>query len=359
MKSGNLMKKDSKIFVAGSAGLVGSAVTRKLLAEGYTNLLLPSIEELDLRRQNEVEEYFEKNRPEFVFLCAAKVGGIMANNTYKAEFIYDNLSIAMNVIHCSYKYKAQKLLNLGSSCIYPKNAPQPLKEEYLLTGLLEETNEPYAIAKIAAIKLCNSYNFQYKTNYISLMPTNLYGLNDNYNLETSHVLPAIVRKMVLAKAVHEDNYDLIRRNLRHSKLGWGLVYTDQMSDKDIDELLMKIGINKSSLSLWGSGKVYREFMHSDDLASACLFFMNNIDSHQVPQGFANIGTGTDITIAELANIIAQKIDYKGLINFDASKPDGTYKKLMDVSMANSLNWKATLDINSGVDKVINEYLVSF
>ncbi len=353
------MNKDSKIFVAGGAGLVGSAITRKLLSHGYSNLLLPSIDELDLRNQSEVEAFFSHNKPDYVFLCAAKVGGIIANNTYKADFIYDNLAIAMNVINFSYKYSVKKLLNLGSSCIYPKNAPQPLKEEYLLTGLLEETNEPYAIAKIAAIKLCNSFNFQYKTNFISLMPTNLYGLNDNYNLETSHVLPAIIRKMILAKAVYDNNYELIRRNLKHSKLGWDLYYNDNLSEKEIDELLIKIGINKSSLTLWGSGKVYREFMHSDDLASACLFFMNNIDSHQVPHGFANIGTGIDLTIAQLSNLIAQKIDYKGLINFDSSKPDGTYRKLMDVSLANSLTWYAKIDIETGVQKVIDEYLLSF
>ena len=307
------MKKNSKIYLAGHDGLVGSALSRGLKEAGYENIIYKHYTELDLRRQSDTEKFFETEKPEYVFLAAAKVGGILANNTYKAEFIYDNLLIASNVIHASYKYGVKKLLNLGSSCIYPKLAPQPLKEEYLLTGALEPTNEPYAIAKIAAIKLCRYYNEQYGTNYISVMPTNQYGINDNFNLETAHVLPAMLRKFHEAK------------------------------------------LNNSSVNLWGTGGVYREFMCSDDLASACLFLMENFDFKQIGE-FVNIGTGVDLTIRDLAKIINDVVGFSGEIVWDKSKPDGTPKKQLDVSKLFGLGWKPKVSLEQGIKKVYGWYL---
>jgi len=304
------MEKSSKIYVAGHKGMVGSAILRKLQKEGYHNFCLASSAETDLRNQQAVIDFFEREQPEYVFLAAAKVGGIQANNIYRAEFLYDNLMIQNNVIHQSYKNGVKKLLFLGSSCIYPKLAPQPLKEDYLLTGTLEPTNEPYAIAKIAGIKMCDAYRAQYGCNFISAMPTNLYGPNDNYDLNNSHVLPALLRKFFEAK-----------------QSGSGKV------------------------TVWGSGSPRREFLYVDDLADACYFLMLQFNE----QGFVNIGTGTDVTIKELAEMIGNKLGYTGQLEFDTSKPDGTPRKLMDVTKINALGWEASISLDQGLQKIYDQY----
>ena len=300
------MNKNAKIYVAGHRGMVGSAIVRRLEAEGFSNIVYRTSKELDLRVQAEVADFFRRERPDYVFVAAAKVGGILANNTYRANFLYDNLMIQNNLIHQSYVHGVEKLLFLGSSCIYPKLAPQPLKEEYLLTGLLEPTNEPYAIAKIAGIKLCDAYRDQYNCNFISAMPTNLYGPNDNYDLKTSHVLPALIRKFHQAKKEGEK-----------------------------------------TVMLWGTGKPLREFMHVDDLADACFFLM---EQHDEP-GFLNVGTGEDISIRALADIIAATVGFEGEIVHDLSKPDGTPRKLMDVSRLATLGWKAQITLEDGIRSV--------
>ena len=306
----NTMDKSSKIYVAGHNGMVGSAIVRRLKKDGFENILTRSSRELDLRRQDEVEQFFYRERPDYVFLAAAKVGGILANNTYRGEFLYDNLMIEANVIEASRKYGVKKLLFLGSSCIYPKLAPQPLKEEYLLTGPLEPTNEPYAIAKIAGIKLCDAYRSQYGCNFISVMPTNLYGPNDNYDLKTSHVLPALLRKFHEAKIKGEK------------------------------EVVM-----------WGTGSPLREFLHVDDLADACLFLMQKYDE----PGLVNIGTGKDISIKDLALLIKNIVGFEGEIVHDLSKPDGTPRKLLDVSKLNKLGWKAKIGLEEGIRRVYEDY----
>ncbi len=305
------MEKDSKIFVAGSRGLVGSAILRKLIAEGFQNILTPSIDEVDLTNQSSARKYFEDNKPEYVFLAAAKVGGILANNTYPAEFIYDNVMIESNMIHSAYLTGVKKLLFLGSSCIYPKFAEQPIKESSLLTGELEPTNEPYALAKILGIKMCQSYHRQYGVNYISAMPTNLYGINDNFDLNNSHVLPALIRKF------HE------------AKLN-----------------------NAQSVELWGTGAPYREFLFVDELADACYFLMQNYNEPEI----INIGTGEDITIKELADLIRSIVKFDGEIIWDTTKPDGTPRKLLDVSKLNSLGWKSCLSFKEGIEKTYKWYL---
>jgi GDP-L-fucose synthase len=304
------LKKASKIFVAGHNGMVGSAIVRELQKRGYTNLLLRSSSELDLRRQEDVEDFFAKEQPEYVFLAAAKVGGIVANNTYRASFLYDNLMIEANVIHASYLFGVTKLLFLGSSCIYPKFAAQPLAEDSLLTGSLEPTNEPYAIAKIAGIKMCEAYRDQHGMNFISAMPTNLYGPNDNYDLKNSHVLPALIRKFHEAKVSGKPNVEI-----------------------------------------WGSGTPKREFLHVDDLAKACLFLMLEYNGAE----HLNVGTGTDVTIAELAQIIREIVGFEGEIVYDKSKPDGTPRKLLDVSKMHSLGWNHTIDLRKGIELVYKEY----
>ena len=300
------MKQPSKIYISGHRGMVGSAIARKLKAEGFDNLVTRTSKELDLRKQAEVNEFFRKEKPEYVFLAAAKVGGILANNTYRAEFLYENLMIEANVIHAAYQHGVQKLMFLGSSCIYPKLAPQPLKEEYLLTGELEPTNEPYAIAKIAGIKLCDAYRSQYGCNFISVMPTNLYGPNDNYDLEKSHVLPALIRKFHEAKKNKQP------------------------------EVVM-----------WGTGSPLREFLHVDDLADACFYLMQTYNQ----PGLVNIGVGEDIAIKDLAVLIKNIVGYEGAIVHDLSKPDGTPRKLMDVSKLTAAGWEAKIGLEEGIRAV--------
>lgn len=351
------MNRDSKIYVAGHRGLVGSALVRNLQQQGYTNLLLKTHAELDLTNQQAVHEFFAKEQPEYVFLAAAKVGGILANNTYRADFIYDNLQIQNNVIHASHQNQVKKLLFLGSSCIYPKQALQPMPEDCLLTGELEYTNEPYAIAKIAGIKLCESYNLQYGTNYIAVMPTNLYGPNDNFDLDKSHVLPAMIRKMYLAKLLDEQNYPALAQNLQ-------LATTDP---EEIESYLSKYGINRqaqqTTLKLWGSGNPYREFLHVDDMADACVYIMNKVnfsdliqDKTEIRNTHINIGTGEDLTIKELATQIKEQLNFNGQLEFDTSKPDGTMKKLQDVSKLHQLGWQHKIELKDGIQQVIEWYL---
>lgn len=307
------MEKNAKIYIAGHRGMVGSAIHRKLTADGYGNLLLRTSGELDLRNQQAVADFFAAERPDYVFLAAAKVGGILANNTLRADFLYENLAIQNNVIHQAYVHGVKKLLFLGSSCIYPKLAPQPIKEEYLLTGLLEPTNEPYAIAKIAGIKLCEAYHDQYGCNFISVMPTNLYGYRDNYHPEHSHVLPALLRRLHEAKAA-----------------------------------------NLPAVTVWGSGKPMREFLFADDLADACVFLMANYDDPQL----VNIGTGKDLPIKELAYLIKSIVGYEGELVFDTSKPDGTPRKLMDVSKLHALGWHHTTPLETGIRLVYDDFLAN-
>ncbi len=349
------MEKNSKIFVAGHRGLVGSALIRKLRLEGYTNLLTATREELDLRRQEPVEAFFKKYSPDYVFLSAAKVGGILANNTYKAEFIYDNLTIAANVINAAFRTKVKKLLNLGSSCIYPKLAPQPMKEEYLLSGLLEQTNEPYAIAKIAAIKLCRYYNEQYGTDYISAMPTNLYGPNDNFDLEVSHVLAAMIRKFYLARLLREQDERGILDDLQRSAIGFGLDQTLRPGDiASAAAALRQLGITAESVVLWGTGAPYREFLHVDDLADALLYLMNNYNHREIGE-LINVGTGLDRTIADIASTVKSLSGFTGNIVYDGTKPDGTPRKLLDVSRLSSLKWKARISFDEGLKGLVAWY----
>lgn len=347
---------NTKIMIAGAKGMVGSAIHRKFLEKGYSNFHLCDIGDVDLRRQSDTESLFESVKPDVVVLAAAKVGGIVANNTYKAEFIHDNMAIALNVINSAYKAGVKKLLNLGSSCIYPKLAPQPMKEEYLLTGLLEPTNEPYAIAKIAAIKLCRYYNEQYGTDFISVMPTNLYGYRDNFNLETSHVLPALIRKMILAKALSENNFDFINKDLTKRRIGYG--FDKELDLNDISktiEILGRIGITGNGIEVWGSGLVYREFLHADDMADACVYMLENYSASEIGE-FVNIGSGTDQTIKKLTESIKEIAGYTGEINFDTSKPEGTPRKLLDISKLNSLGWKSKIPLETGIRTIIENYL---
>ncbi len=359
------MGKYKKIFIAGHKGMVGSAIKRNLNLKGYENILARTSNELDLRNQPEVDAFFSKEKPNLVILAAAKVGGIVANNTYRAEFIYENLMIQNNVIHASWKYGVDKLLFLGSSCIYPKHAPQPLKEEYLLTGPLEYTNEPYAIAKIAGIKMCESYFKQYGSNFISVMPTNLYGPNDNYDLEKSHVLPALIRKMHLGKCLENNDWPTIAQDLNKNPIG---ELVKDSKKKDIIQTLARLGIHYKdnegskptvSISLWGSGKVYREFLHVDDMADACVHIILNTSGeelyNQLKQTHINIGTGEDITIKELAEKVKEITGFRGELAWDTSKPDGTPKKQLDVSLLNSLNWKYTIHLEQGIRDVYNAY----
>jgi GDP-L-fucose synthase len=340
--------RNSKIYIAGHRGLVGSAILRKLQESGFANLLTRTSRELDLRRQDETEKFFREEKPEYVFLAAAKVGGILANNTYRAEFIYDNLMIAANVINASSVYGVKKLLNLGSSCIYPRFAPQPMQEDYLLTGLLEPTNEPYAIAKIAAIKLCRFYNDQYGTNFISGMPTNLYGTSDNFNLETAHVLPSLIRKFHLARLLREGKFDELEKDIRRFPVGFNLG-----PDLNIQLILEQIGITSEYVRLWGSGKPFREFLYVDDLADACLFLMEHYNSNEI----INIGTGRELTIRELAELSREVVGFTGEIVWDSAKPDGMPRKLLDSSKIRSMGWKPKTGLEEGIRKTYAWYAV--
>ena len=353
------MKKDSKIYVAGHKGLVGSAIVQNLRQKGYTNFVFRTFQELDLTNQDATNDFFEKERPEYVFLAAAHVGGILANNTYRADFIYINMMIQNNVIHASYKYNVRKLLFLGSTCIYPKEAPQPMKEDFLLTSPLEYTNEPYAIAKIAGIKMCESYNLQYGTNFIAIMPTNLYGPNDNFNLETSHVLPAMIRKIHLAKCLETGDWDMLRKDLDARPVE-GI--TGKSSEKEIIDVLGKYGISDGGVDLWGTGKPLREFLWSEEMADASVYVMENVDfadlcqeSHEVRNTHINVGTGVEISIRDVAALVKTEIGLDGELKFDASKPDGTLRKLTDVSKLHGLGWHHSIEIKEGVERLYKWY----
>lgn len=350
------MDKDSKIYIAGHKGLVGSAIRRILVAQGYKNIIGRAHQELELTNQAATEAFFAEEKPEYVFLAAAKVGGIMANNTYRADFIYDNLQVQNNVIFFSYKHGVKKLLFLGSSCIYPKNAPQPITEDSLLTSELEYTNEPYAIAKIAGIKLIESFNIQHGTNYLSVMPTNLYGLNDNFDLEKAHVMPMLVRKMLLCKLLEEKNFDKIANNLG----------VKLESEEQLLQTLSEYGIQSKdgivTLRAWGTGKPRREFLHVDDMAEACVFVMNAVNfsdltknQTEIKNTHINIGTGSDITIKELVEMIKEIVGFTGEIEFDHTKPDGTMRKLLSVDKIQSLGWRHKIELKEGLAKTINWY----
>lgn len=354
------MDKNSKIYVAGHRGLVGSAIWKNLQSKGYTNLIGKTSQDLDLMDSVRVEEFFKKEKPEYVFLAAAHVGGIVANNVYRADFIYKNLQIQNNVIGASYRHGVKKLLFLGSTCIYPKNAPQPMSEDALLTAPLEYTNEPYAIAKIAGLKMCESFNIQYGTNFIAVMPTNLYGPNDNFDLEKSHVLPAMIRKVYLAKMLWEDNWTKIREDLNKRPIE---NISGENSNSDIENILLKYGITNQYVTLWGTGKPMREFLWSEEMADACVFIMENVNFDDLKAGITevrnchiNIGTGKEISIKELAHLVVKTIDYKGGIVFDTSKPDGTMRKLTDVSKLHSLGWKHKIEIDEGVRRMFEWYV---
>jgi GDP-L-fucose synthase len=367
----------SKIYIAGHSGMVGSAITRNLLSRGFTNQVYTPYPEYDLTDQQTVAGFFEKEKPEYVFLAAAKVGGIVANNKFRAQFLYENLMIQNNIIHQSYQNGVKKLLFLGSSCIYPRDCQQPIKEEYLLTGELEYTNEPYAIAKIAGLKMCESYNLQYGTNFISVMPTNLYGPNDNYNLETSHVLPALIRKMHLGKCLENGDWTSIRKDLdRYPVEG----VNGKSDENAILDILNRYGIKIQSaatnlkpetsnlkpvtITLWGTGSPYREFLHVDDLADACVFLMENVDfndlmrackTKEIKNTHINIGTGKDMTIRVLAYHIKDIVGFRGQVEWDETKPDGTYRKLLDVSRINSMGWKEKVRLEHGIDMVYKKF----
>jgi len=354
------MKKQSKIYVAGHRGLVGSAIWKKLKEKGYTHLIGRTHSELDLLDGEAVKHFFDKEQPEYVFLAAAYVGGIVANNTYRADFIYRNLEIQNHVIGESFQHNIKKLLFLGSTCIYPKEAPQPMSEEALLTSPLEYTNEPYAIAKIAGLKMCESFNIQYGTNYIAVMPTNLYGPNDNFDLEKSHVLPAMIRKIHLGKCLMNNNWDSLRKDLDKRPVE---NVSGKSPKEEILAILEKYGIFNDKVALWGTGKPMREFLWSEEMADACVFIMENVDFADLAKGkkeirncHINIGTGREISIYNLSQLIKKTIGYEGNIVFDPSKPDGTMRKLTDVSKLHALGWHHKIEIEEGVEKMYSWYV---
>ena len=362
------MDKLAKIYVAGHKGLVGSAIWNNLKSKGYTNLMGRDSAKLDLRNQIAVEQFFAAEQPEYVFLAAAKVGGIMANSKYRADFLYENLMIQNNIIHCAWKYKVKKLLFLGSTCIYPRDAAQPMTENCLLTGALEYTNEPYAMAKIAGLKLCESYNLQYGTNFIAVMPTNLYGPNDNFDLERSHVLPALIRKMYLGSCLEKGDWNAIRADLNRYPIG---EVNGDSKEEDIRSILDRFGIkqttasNKVSIEIWGTGEPLREFLWSEEMADACVYIMEQVDftalailsgEKEIRNCHINIGTGKEITIKGLALLIKEKVGFKGAVIFDASKPDGTMRKLTDPSKLHALGWKHKIEIEEGIEKILEWYI---
>lgn len=374
------MNKNSRIYIAGHLGLVGSAIMNNLLQKGYENLIIRTRKQLDLTDCTAVARFFEEEKPEYVFLAAAKVGGIVANNAYRAEFMYTNLMIQTNIIHQSYLHGVKKLLFMGSTCIYPKNSPQPIKEEYLLTGPLEYTNEPYAIAKIAGMKMCESYNLQYGTNFISVMPTNLYGPKDNFDLETSHVLPALIRKIHLGKALEENNWEAVAEDLNRRPVEG---VDGSQSRKEIIHMLDKYGVklrtcgseisniskNDVFVEIWGSGKPLREFLWSEEMADACVFIMEKKDfqdivalrripgqtNQEVRNTHINLGTGREISIAHLAEIVKIIVKFKGDLFFNKEKPDGAFRKLTNVSQLNALGWKYSVELDEGIYRLYNWY----
>ena len=351
------MDKNAKIYIAGHLGMVGSAIKRNLELKGFTNFVTRSLEDLDLLKEQDVAKFFREEKPEYVVLAAAKVGGIIANMTYRAQFIYENLMIQNHVIHQSYVHGVKKLLFLGSSCIYPRLADQPIHEDALLTGVLEDTNEPYAIAKIAGIKMCEAYHAQYGCNFISIMPTNLYGQNDNYDLEKSHVLPALIRKMYLGKCLIESDWTKLRADLNKRPIeGVNGSYSDDV----ILQLLNKYGISQTneevSVTLWGTGSPMREFLHVDDMADSSVFLLLNYDAPDTMPSHVNAGCGVDLTIKELSEIVRKTVDYKGNIVWDSTKPDGTPRKLLDVSKLNSLGWKPSITLEEGIRRVVSVYV---
>lgn len=342
------MKKNSKIYVAGHRGLVGSAILRCLQAEGYANVITRTSKELDLTNQAAVLAFFEREKPDYVFLAAAKVGGIMANQTYPADFIYINTMIDTNIIHSAYLTGVKKLLNLGSSCIYPRLAPQPMKEESLLTSELEKTNEAYAIAKIAAIKMCRYYNEQYGTNFISAMPTNQYGIGDNFNMETAHLLPMVLRRFHLAKMLAQNNFAVIKKDLQRYKLGWKIdEQIDFDDDKSLEWALNQIGAYRDKVVMWGDGSVYRELMCSDDLADACIYLMQNKNYDEIGE-HVNVTNGDDIQLRKLFEIVKNIVRFEGHIEYDASKPNGTPRKMMDAARIKALGWQPKISLEKGI-----------
>ncbi|WP_346861932.1 GDP-L-fucose synthase [uncultured Draconibacterium sp.] len=361
------MNKQSKIYIAGHMGLVGSAIWQNLKEKGYTQLIGKTRKELDLLDPKAVERFFTEEKPEYVFVAAAKVGGIVANNKYRGQFLYENLMIQNNIIHQAYLNQVKKLLFLGSTCIYPREAPQPMPENCLLTSPLEYTNEPYAIAKIAGIKMCESYNIQYGTNFLSVMPTNLYGPNDNFDLEKSHVLPALIRKIHLGKCLEDKNWNAIRKDLDQNPIG----ETDGNStEEEILKKLSHFGITlqsesqQSSIEIWGSGKPMREFLWSEDMADACVFVMENVSfndlttqsvKNEIRNTHINIGTGKEISIKDLAELIKQKVGFKGQFIFNTTKPDGTMKKLTNPQKIHALGWHHSIEIDEGIDRMYNWY----
>lgn len=355
------MNKESKIYVAGHRGLVGSAIWNNLLARGYTNLVGRTHQELDLLDGVAVKRFFDEEQPEAVVLAAAHVGGIMANNVYRADFIYRNLQIQQNVIGESYRHGVKKLLFLGSTCIYPREAPQPMREECLLTGPLEYTNEPYAIAKIAGLKMCESFNIQYGTNYIAVMPTNLYGPNDNFHLENSHVLPAMIRKIHLAKCLHEGDWSGVRRDLDLRPVEG---VDGKQSEEAITEILAKYGITREAVTLWGTGAPMREFLWSEEMADASVHVLLNVDfkdtydpsARKIRNCHINVGTGKEVSIREAAELIIREIGFRGELRWDASKPDGTMRKLTDVSKLHALGWHHRVEIEEGIHRLYDWYL---
>lgn len=362
------MEKNAKIYVAGHLGLVGSAIMKNLKSKGYTNFVTRSIDELDLMNQAAVSQFFANEKPEYVILAAAKVGGIVANNTYRGQFIYENLMIQNNIIHHSYLNGVKKLLFLGSTCIYPGEAPQPMPENCLLTSPLEYTNEPYAIAKIAGIKMCESYNIQYGTNFISVMPTNLYGPNDNFDLEKSHVLPALIRKIYLGKCLEQNNWEGIRKDINKRPIE-GI--SDSNSEADILKILTKYGVTKGSdtkyqVEIWGTGKPMREFLWSEEMADACVYVMENVnfedvkpkDTKEIRNTHINIGTGKEVSIKHLAETIKNTIGFSGNLVFNADKPDGTMKKLTTPAKIHSLGWHHTIEIEEGIKKLFDWYTIN-
>lgn len=346
------MEKNAKIYVAGHRGLVGSAIWNNLLQKGYTNLIGKSHHELDLMDGVAVRAFFDAEQPEYVILAAAHVGGIMANNTYRADFIYKNLQIQQNVIGESFRHNVKKLLFLGSTCIYPRDAHQPIKETELLTAPLEQTNEPYAIAKIAGLKMCESFNLQYGTNYIAVMPTNLYGPHDNFDLERSHVLPAMIRKIHLAHCLKEGNWEAVLKDLNLRPVEG---VNGQYSQEEILHILKKYGINESGVELWGTGTPLREFLWSEEMADASVFIMEQVDFKDA-RSHINIGTGKEISIKALAELIMKTVGYTGKLTFDSSKPDGTMRKLTDPSKLHALGWHHRIEIEEGVQRMYEWYL---